>query len=376
MKKKAIVFIVILNLILLAALNCGKKGSTDENEDSFRIPVQVMKVERKTISREVKYTGDIHAEQQVKVFSKIPDRILKFYKDEGDYVAKGDVIAVIEATKIEQAVVQARAAVLSARAQLVNLEAEYNRAKRLHQENAMSQQQFDAVAAKYEATKALMKQSEAALAQAESQLADAKVTAPISGIIGTRNYEQGDMATGPLPLVTIVQMNRVKVEINAPEQDLGQLKIGQHATLTVRSYPGETFTGTIQKISPVLDPVTRMGKIEIIVDNKDRRLKPGMFAEVEICVQTLPDVLVVPKFAVIENTELKRINGEDVAVVNSQVFVEKDGIAYLRDIEISYTNGEVAVVSSGVEEGENIVVVGQQSLKDGAKVKIVEQGVD
>jgi membrane fusion protein (multidrug efflux system) len=376
MKKSLIALIVILNLSVLILTNCGKKGSTTQNEESFTIPVEVTTVERKTVLKEVKFTGDIRAEQDVKVFSKIPDRILSFEKDEGDYVAKGAVIAKIEATKIEQAVIQAQAAVVSVKAQLVNLEAEYNRGERLRKENAMSQQQFDAIATQYEATQALVDQSEAALAQAESQLADATVRAPISGIIGVRNYEQGDVASGPLSLVTIVQMNRVKVEINAPEQDLGQLLIGQCANLTVLSYPDEIFTGTINKISPVLDPVTRMSKIEIIVDNKDKRLKPGMFAEVQICVKTLENVLAVPKYAVIENTELTRINGEDVAVINSQIFVEQDGIAYLRDVEISYTNGIVSVVSSGVNEGENIVVVGQQSLKDSSKVKVIKEGVN
>jgi len=376
MKRYLIVSIIILSLSSLFLTNCGQKGNTNESEDSLKIPVEIASVVRKTVLKEVKYTGDIRAEQDVKVFSKIPDRILSFEKDVGDYVTKGDVIARIEATKIEQAVIQVKAAMVSARAQMANLEAEYKRGERLIKENAMSQQQFDAVATQYEATQALVEQSEAALVQAKSQLADAKVTAPISGIIGVRNYEQGDMASSPLPLVTVVQMDRVKVEINAPEQDLGQLKVGQCANLSVLSYPDETFTGTIYKIHPVLDPITRMSKIEIIVDNTDKRLKPGMFAEVQICVKTLENVLAVPKYAVIENTELKRINGEDVAVINSQIFVENDGIAHLRDVDISYTNGVVSVVSTGVEEGENIVVVGQQSLKDSAKVKVVNKGVE
>ncbi len=369
MQKKLIVLLIIFSLSLALLTGCGKKANTDE--ETIKIPVETATVERKTVVKEIQYTGDVRAEQEVKVFSKIPDRILSFEKDEGDYVAKGDVIAKIEATKIEQAVIQAKAALVGAKAQLANLEAEFKRGQRLIKENAMSQQQFDAVKTQYEATQALAEQSEAALIQAESQLSDAYVSAPISGIIGVRYYEQGDLAAGPMPLVTVVQMNRVKVEIYAPEQDFGQVKIGQRANLSVLSYPEETFTGIISKISPVLDPITRMGKIEILVDNKDKRLKPGMFAEVQICVKTLDDVIAIPKYAVIENTELQRINGENVAVVNSQVFVENEGVAYLRNIEISYTNGIVSVVSSGVQEGENIVVVGQQSLKDSAKVKVL-----
>ena len=256
----------------------------------------------------------------------------------------------------------------------MNVQTEDQRAEQLLKQNAMSQQQFDGIKTQSEATRALVEQAVAAQVQAESQLADANVTAPISGVIGNRYYEQGDIASGPFPLVTVVQMSKVKVEVNAPEQDFGQLRPGQTAILRVLSYPDETFTGKINKISPVLDPISRMGKIEILVNNQDKRLKPGMFAEVQICVKTMENVLVVPKHAVIENTELKRINGQDVAVVNSHIFVENNGIAYLRDIKISYTNSVVAVVSSGVAEDENIVTVGQQSLKDSAKVKVLNQG--
>ena len=193
-----------------------------------------------------------------------------------------------------------------------------------------------------------------------------------SGVIGVRNYEQGDMASGPLPLVTIVQMKRVKVEINAPEQDLGQLKEDLCANIKVTSYPDETFVGRINKIRPVLDPITRMGKIEILVDNEDRRLKPGMFAEVTICINTLQDVIVVPKHAVIENTALKRVDGQDVAITKTHIFVVENDTAFLREVDVSYSNGSVSVVSDGLNVSENIVVIGQQSLKDSSSVKIIE----
>ena len=269
---------------------------------------------------------------------------------------------------------QAKAGLASARAQFANVKAEFERAKRLKKENAISEQQFEAAKTQFEATKAMVEQAEAALAQVESQLKDAIITAPISGIIGVRNYEEGDMATGPLPIVTIVQMDRVKVIVKAPEQDFGQLEVGQYGIIKVRSFPNETFTGTITKISPVLDPLTRMGKIELYVDNKDKRLKPGMFAEVQICIQTMENVLTIPKVAVIEKTELQRVNGEDVARVKTQVFAVKDSVAYLKNVKIGYTNGTVAVVDSGLVEGEKIVIVGQHSLKDGSKVKVLNEG--
>ena len=371
MKRTAILLLIIAIFSLLFA-GCNRKSN--QNEDALIIPVETMPVARKTVSKEVTYTGDIHAEKEVKIFSKIPDRIVKFEVDEGDYVKKGDIIARIEATKIEQAVVQAKAGLASAKAQLANIAAEFERAKRLKNENAISEQQFEATRTQYEATKALVEQAEAALAQAKSQLQDAIITAPISGIIGTRNYEEGDMATGPLPIVTIVKMDRVKIIVKVPEQDFGQLKVGQRGTITVRSYPERTFTGTITKISPILDPLTRMGKIELLVDNHDKLLKPGMFAEVKICVKTLKDVLTVPSYAMIESTELRRIEGRDVPIRNKYVFVVQNGVAHSRKIEVSYMNGSLAVVTSGLQDGDQIVIKGQQSLKDGSKVKVLNSG--
>ena len=91
MKRYLTIIIIILSLSSLFLTNCGQKGNTIESEDSFRIPVEIATVERTTVLKEVKYTGDIRAEQEVKVFSKVPDRILSFEKDVGDYVAKGDV---------------------------------------------------------------------------------------------------------------------------------------------------------------------------------------------------------------------------------------------------------------------------------------------
>lgn len=371
--KRIILLLALTALLAFFTLSCSKPGSSAKEAD-LKIPVEISEVTTSTVTKELTYTGDIRAEQEVKVFSKIPDRIVSFKKDEGDFVAKGDTIALIQATTIEQAVNQTKAALVSSKAQLVNLESEYRRAQRLQKENAISTQQFDGIATQYEATQALVEQSEAAVAQAKSQLADAAITSPISGIIGVRNYEQGDMAAGQFPLVTVVQMKRVKVEVNVPEQDLGELKVGQCASLSVLSFPDEIFDGNIEKIRPVLDPMTRMGKIEILVENKDGRLKPGMYAEVSICVKTFENVVVVPKHAIIEKTEMQRVDGQDVAFVNSQVFVEQDGLALLRNIDVKYANGTMAVVSNGVQPGEKVVVVGQQSLKDSAQVKILDEG--
>lgn len=353
MLKKGLKFVgVFLALGIIAG--CEQGGTVEEEA---RIPVQVTEIELGEVTQSLEYNGDIRAEYEVKVFSKIPDRIEKYYVDEGDEVKAGDPIAKIVATQIEQAVLQAEA-------QRNNVEMEYARAKRLYRENVMSQQQYDAIETQ-------MVQAQAALVSAKSQLKDATITAPISGIIGKRYYEEGDMASPSMPVASVVQMGKVKIEFEATEEDLGKLAVGQKAEIHVRSYPDRTFVGKVVQISPILDPMTRMASVEVLLPNPDRRLKPGMYAELQITTGILQDVIVVPRYAVIESTSLKSADGEDEVVKNYFVYVVNDSSrAEQRRLDVNYVNHRVIAVESGVDVGEKLVIVGQNNLRDSVRVWI------
>jgi RND family efflux transporter MFP subunit len=361
----------VILIIILAFAGCDSKKSGTENVAN--VPVKVMDVKLGSVVQSLTYNGDIKAEFEVKVFSKIPDRIEKFYVDDGDAVAKGAKIAQIYAETIEQAVTQAAASLTAARAQEANLKVEYERAQKLYKESAMSKQQYDGVSTQYEAVQAQVKQVEAGLATAKSRLADALITAPISGIIGKRYYEDGDMAAPQLPVVSIVQMNRVKIAFNATETDLGKLRVGQKASVAVKSYPEMRFEGQVSKISPVLDPLTRMAEIELIIENRDSKLKPGMYAQVEVITGTIENTIVVPREAVIENTSLEQINGEEQAVKNYYVFIVDSAKAQQRKLKVNYVNHRCIAVDSGIAIGEKLVVSGQNNLREDNLVTIVNQ---
>jgi len=354
MKRQLILLAVFTILFIL--IGCEQSG---DEETKTKVPVSVQTIERGNVERTLEFNGDIHAEQEVKVFSKIPDRIEMFYADEGDNVKKGDLIAEIVATTIEQAVLQAEA-------QKNNLEAEYSRAKRLYTENAMSQQQFDLIETQ-------VTQARAAYKSAKSQLDDAHVLAPISGIIGKRYYDPGDMANPAQPVVSIVQMNQVKITIEVPEKELGLLAEGQDADIQVVSFTEQIFHGKVNKISPVLDPMTRMATVEIQVDNPEHLLKPGMYANISITVGTIQDVLIVPRHAVLESTSLKKLDGMDKVIRNYFIYVVNDSLAEQRALGVSYVNHRYVAVQSGIEEGEQMVVNGQNNLRDGLPVLIVEE---
>jgi RND family efflux transporter MFP subunit len=346
-----------IGIILMLALITGCQQAAQDDE--VKVPVSVEAVSLGTVRQYLSYNGDIKAELEVNVFSKVPDRIEAYFVDEGDVVQAGSPIAKVMATTIEQAVLQAEA-------YKNNIEMEYSRAQRLFGENAMSQQQYDAIQTQ-------MVQAQAALVSAKSQLTDATITAPISGIIGKRYFEAGDMASPGMPVASVVQMNNVKIEFDATESDLGRLAVGQKADVRVPSYSDQVFTGKVIKISPILDPMTRMATVEVLVPNRDHLLKPGMYAEVEITTGVLENVLVVPRFSVIESTSLESENGKEHVVRNYFVYVVNDSMkAEQRQLTVDYVNHSVIAVKDGIRVGEKLVISGQNNLRDGLSVTAVE----
>jgi membrane fusion protein (multidrug efflux system) len=361
---------VCLSIAVVAA---GCSGSGNEGEEGEKVPVEVAVAQRQTIDRSLSYDGDVRGELEIEVYSKVPDRIEKIMVDVGDRVGQGAVLARVRATTIEQALRQAEAALVAARAQEANVRLDYERSKRLFNEKALSQQQLDGISTQLEAVAAQREQAEAMVKTATSQLHDAQITAPIAGIVAARNCEEGDMASPAQPLFMIVRMNRVKVSFDVSESEIGLLKTGQSAEVRVKSYPDRVFRGRIAEISPVLDRMTRMGRVEAALDNPGQFLKPGMFARVEVHVGTLDSVIVVPRYATIERSSLEQQSGKGVVVKTFTLYVVKDNRAWQRKLGVSYINHEFIALSDGLADGEEYVTVGQNSLRDSVRVEVTRR---
>ncbi|MBN1558959.1 efflux RND transporter periplasmic adaptor subunit [candidate division KSB1 bacterium] len=366
-----------INAVLIAlasfALLVSCSQSKSKTEEETKIPVTIARIERNNVEQTLTYHGDIQADVAVKVFSKIPDRIAAFYVDDGDVVNKGQSIAKIFATTIEQGMRQAEAGLNALAAQEANLKVEFERAQRLFNEGAMSKQQFDAIETQYKAIQSQVRQAEAGLRSAKSTLDDATITAPISGMIGKRYLEVGDMASMGMPLVEIVQKKQVKAMFDVTETDFGKIRPGQRARVKVKSYPNRVFEGKVKKISPILDPLTRMASVEVLIDNSSDELKPGMFAEVTLVTGVLQDVISIPRYATIENTSLQRIGGQDEVVKKYLVYVVEDGVALQRELDVNYINHVNIAINGGVAVGDSLVIEGQNNLRDSLAVSIIQK---
>ena len=372
MKHTIRIFSVLL--IIMFVVSCGG-NKAEEATETAAIAVKTMEVTNSDIQGVLGFFGNIEGSQAVKVYSTIPNRVTNLYVDIGDEVRKGQVLATVSADKISEGVTQAEAMLDAATVQYDIAESEFQRIQKLFDENVVSQSHYDGIKAQRDAAKSSVKQAEAGLSAANSQYQDTRITTPISGVVSIKNYELGDMAAPQYPFFEVVEMSPVKVSINVIERYMGKIKPGQTAMLTVNSYPDEVFYGKVDIVSPTLDEFTRTASTELVFDNPDLKLKPGMFANVEIITEEKQDVPVIPYYAIIEKTAIDYSSGTistSNVLVEKSVFTTKDGIAFKRLIDTGIEHKNQVEVLSGIEAGETLVIQGQHILLDSSLVKIVD----
>ncbi|NOZ64437.1 MAG: efflux RND transporter periplasmic adaptor subunit [Caldiserica bacterium] len=366
--KKIIIWIVALVLVgggayrVYRIIEAGRKGEKRVVK-AKEIPVRVEKVIPGIIVGSLSFSGNIIPNTEVTVYSKVGGEVKELAVDVGDKVRKGALIARIEKDKLILQEKRLKASLDSAEANFSNIEKEYARVKNLFQKKAVSQQKMDNVSTAYKSARARVEELKSALSLARIQLADSTITAPIGGIIARKFVEEGDMVTATTqlrgtPIVAIVDMDTVKITVSVDEKDIAKLKIGERAEIKVDAYPGKIFPGRVARISPTFDPLSRTALVEIDVPNPGHYLKPGMFARIKVIIQEHNNALKVRKEAI--------INGINV-------FVVKEGKASLRNIVPGIQEGDWVEVLSGVAEGEDVVIRGQKFLKDGMKVKVIEE---
>ncbi len=189
----------------------------------------------------------------------------------------------------------------------------------------------------------------------------APVESPLGGIVGRVYVDRGENVTVQTPVALVVNMDKVKIDLDIPEKYLPQISLGQIAKITVDAYPQQVFIGNVVKVSPVVDADTRTAPIEISVDNPGHRLKSGMFAKVELIIQKRESVPVILKDAII---------GKDP---NLYIYVIENKKAVSRKIVLGINQGPYYEVKEGLKEGDLVVIMGQQRLYEGAQVQAEEE---
>lgn len=342
------IYIPALLLLALAAASCGnpsEKGKTADGAVSTALPaakISVYTAGRQTVPQTETYSSTVKAWAVNNIAPQTGSRIQKINVDVGSFVGAGQVLAEMDRIQLDQQ-----------KLQLANLETELGRLRQLYQEGGVSQSDFEAAELQYNVAKSTVKNLE------ENTI----LRSPIGGVVSARNYDRGDMYTMGQPIFTVQQITPVKLLVGVSEADYTKVQKGQTASISADALPGRTFSGTVNRIYPTMDAASHTFNVEIKVDNSDRALRPGMYAKVTLSFGDNLSV-VVPDEAVVKQMG----SGQRfVFTVQPDSTVRSNAVTLGRHFGTSYE------ILSGVSEGETVAVEGASSLKDGAKVQIVER---
>lgn len=344
--KGIIITLLILGGIVFVLQN--NKAKSDEKaarrDVMTSLPVSVVPVERKNITENLSVVGTIAANSEVTVLSETQGRILRMGLDVGDYVSAGSVIAQVDDELKRTQLAAAQVGLDKAKSDLA-------RYSQLVGDLAVSDQQM-------EGARLALRSAEIQMASANRLLRDTRITAPVSGIITARQSPKGANVMPGTPIVTIVDVSRLKVRVNVAERDVFKLRIGDQVEITTDVHPGMTFVGRIESVSPKSDEAHTY-PVEIGVTNSGSKLKAGMFGRVSFNSIGEVNTLVIPRSALVGSIQ------------KPQVYVVNNGVANLRSIVVSGESGTNVQVASGLLAGDQVVIDGQNNLTDKTPVTIV-----
>jgi membrane fusion protein, multidrug efflux system len=353
MKKfSSIPAILIFGLLLTA---CSSKKSNKSGSDAeaatvnekAAVPVKVMSLSKTKISRTIDYTATVLPFEEVNMAPSAPGRIEKIYVEVGDKINKGDKLFLMDRTQLFQL-----------KLQLSNLEKDLNRIDTLLRSGSAKQQQYDQMKTQYDVTKT----------NVDFMEQNTLLRAPFNGIVTGKYFENGEIYSGSpttqagrSAVVTVQQVNPLKVDVSVSEQYFPQIKNGMKANITADVYRNEEFTGTVYRIYPTINSATRSFITEVAVPNRNDLLKPGMFARVSM------DLGEVETFVVPANTVLVQ-EGTNLRYV----FVEENNSARRIEVLIGKRfDDQLEIISETLKEGSKLITEGQSKLINGEKIKLV-----
>jgi len=321
-----------------------KPAGKDDEKKEEAVPVEVVSLDRGRIESVLRFSTNLEAESEVQVISQAQRRVVKLLVEEGDTVKRGELLLGLQDE-------EQRLNLAKAKSQLEQAEREYERQQRLHEQELISEQEYNDATYKID-------QLRLAVEDAERELSYAEVRAPISGTITSRLVNLGDHVQIGEHLFDMVDFDSIVARVFVPEKHLIDLRAGLPARITSQAVRGQEFDCAVKRISPIVDP--RSGTVKVTIDVGRRAgLRPGMYVDVDLVVDANENALLVPKRALVYDNDqvfVYRLSGESRV---ERVFIEP-----------RLTDKFNVEPLDGLTTGDQIVVAGQAGLKDGALVKL------
>jgi membrane fusion protein, multidrug efflux system len=318
------------------------------------------------LSRQVPITGTLRATNQTLVKSKVAGELMELLVREGSAVSAGQLIAKIDTVDFDLRIKEREAQLRGAEAQLDQAKRTLENNRQLLEKNFISQSAFDTAKSGFDVAVANLDATKAQMAQAKKALNDTRVFAPMSGIVAERFAQPGEKVSPDSRILSIVDLSRVELEAAIPSTDIGSVRIGQDISLNIEGID-KSFKGRVVRISPSTQAGTRSVPIYIAIDNKDSRVRAGLFAQGTLALDKRTNVLVVPINA------LREAAGRNfVYILDGDKLAERDVKLGARDETGRASNGSEGVIEviAGLKAGEQIVGVNLGTLRPGITVKL------
>ena len=342
--------------LALAAPGCGEEARTTVVQAP---PVMVVPVELRDISDRIEATGQLLARSEASVAAQVGGQVTRLYVDEGAAVERDQVIVEIDPQLHALEVASQRAGVAEAEAQLADAQRESGRVERMRTRGAASQADTDEATTQLELAQARLEAARARLGLAQRALGDSSVSAPFAGRVARRYVSEGEFVSKGAPLFDLVALEDMEVEFHLAERDSGLVTEGSRVEVRVAPFPDETFAATVSVISPTIDARTRTLRVKARVENREGRLRPGLFARADLGLTERRDVVMVP-----EDALLVRADGAVVFRLRGEREVERVAV------ETGVRRGGQVEIVQGLEASDRVVVRGQSLLVDGSVVDV------
>lgn len=340
--KKNLTIIAMLATALICS--CGSSESNNDaaeatNTQTEKAKVKIASVTTEEVSQYETYSTTVEAKVKNNIIPNSPLRIEKILVEVGDYVKKGQMLVQLDASNLDQL-----------KLQVENQEIDFKRVEALYKIGGASKAEYDNAKTQLEVNKKSLM----------SRLENTILVSPIEGVVSARNYDNGDMYGGQ-PILVVEQISPVKLKINVNESHYAKTHKNLDVKLNFQTYGDEEFKGNIDIIYPTINTSTHTFPVEISVENKDTRVRPGMFGKVTVNFGTQTRV-VVPDQAVVKQA----------GSGNYYVFTYADGKVKRNNVELGQRMGDRYELLSGIESGSNVVIAGHTNLVDGTEVEVIE----
>ena len=345
-------------IAVLAAVGCSQPNAQSAEARARVKPIAaptIVVVERE-LPATLLLAGTLKANQESELAANATGRVMRTKIERGSYVARGQMLMQLDVRMAQLSASEAESNVETAQTQRSAAEDECRRYQRLLDRGAISQQEFDRQTTSCKTATSSAAAAETRALLARQTLSDGTVRAPFPGLVSERYVSVGEYVTPSTKVAHIVDIDPLRLELTIPEQNMAAVKQGQNVAFQVGAFPGRTFTGVVHYIGPAVRATTRDLVFEALVANKDKLLRPGLFATAHLDVgrQKLP---VVPKTALKTDGDTTRL----YAVVDKH--------AEERIVQLGPADGDVVGVLDGVNAGERVIAKPTDQISDGVEVE-------